>query len=125
MWAGPDKHEVNTRILAAAASVSEGLHGPSLLRAIGMLLRTPLNPFVCCRSTLAFRMLRNYVRNVRARFRKLPVKELLDIPFCLPVQTLSFDLDTHAVLFAETCFPRNNPVVQEWVAPCLFGSFGY
>ena len=30
-YIGSDKHEVNTRILAAAASILEGLHGPALL----------------------------------------------------------------------------------------------
>ena len=28
-----------------------------------------------------------------------------------------FDLDSHAVLFADICFPAGNPVVMKWVSP--------
>ncbi len=53
---GSEKHEINSRILSAAASVLEGLHGPALL--VGDWL---LNRSVCCKETLVIGMLRFFV----------------------------------------------------------------
>ena len=125
---GSEKFEVNTRIMAAAASVLEGLHGPALLVGDWNAPAESFEP----------------VRQLQAHFGykdvALLVSERLGVspePTCKGATRHSFiyaspdavrfvqscwvgahfDLDSHSVLFAQFSFPSGNPSVLKWIAP--------
>ena len=127
-YIGSEKHEVNTRILAAAASILEGLHGLSLrvgdwnapadhFEPIRMLtehfgyqdialtcaLREGTVPEATCKGATRHSFI--FASPDAARFA---VSSWVGA---------HFDLDAHAVLFADFKFPESNPTVLKWIAP--------
>ena len=127
-YVGSEKHEINARILAAAASILEGLHGPALL--VGDW-NSPADSFE------PIRMLHDHYGYQDVALLCAERAGCSPEPTCKGATRHSFifaspdavrfvkssyvgahfDLDAHAVLFAEFNFPMGNPVVLKWVAP--------
>ena len=125
---GSDKHEVNTRILAAAASILEGLHGPALL--VGDW-NAPADHFEPVRMLVEHFGYQDVALLCAQRMDAVPEPTckgatrhsfIFASPDAIRYVASSwvgahFDLDAHAVLFADFAFPEGNPTVLKWLAP--------
>lgn len=127
-YPGSDKHDINTRILAAAASILEGLHGPSLLVGDWNVPADSFEPVRVLREQFGFQdvaqLCADRVGAVPEPTCKGATRHsfLFASPDTIRYVRASwvgahFDLDSHAVLFADICLPAGNPVVMKWVSP--------
>ena len=125
---GSDKHEVNTRILAAAASILEGLHGPALLVGDWNAPADHFEPVRMLVDHFGYQDVALLCAQREGTDPERPCKGatrhsfIFASPDAVRFVAASwvgahFDLDAHSVLFADFSFPEGNPTVLKWIAP--------
>ena len=127
-YVGSEKHEINSRILAAAACLLEGLHGPALLVGDWNAPADTFEPVRMLQEQFGYRdvavMCSDRDGGTPAPTCKGATRH--SFIFASPDATrfvqscwvgAHFDLDAHSVLFARFAFPNGNPSVLKWLAP--------